>query len=367
VQGRLSALLEVYGSAPAQIDGLAATLDVIANETGSPLASARMRAGASPGAWQADIDTSALPPGRYLARATIVQGGSVRGHLLRPLRVLTGGAAAIPAAAIAGRAAPPELIAALTSDLAPLAPQELLSPSVLAAVLANAERGRAASTKAAFQEARGGRLGPAAMAALDGGDQPLAAFLKGLELFGQQQPARAAQQFQTVMQATPAFAPARLYLGASLAQGTRYKEAASLLQSVPMDVVPDGTPARLAGETWLKVGEVALAAEALEKAAAGAAGDWRNARLLGIAYAASHRADEALAVLAPQLDAHGGDQPALLAGIYSLYRRHLSADAASHLDADRTMATRWAAAYRKAGGALQPLVAQWMTFLQAPK
>lgn len=369
VGGQLAALLEVYATTPAQLDGVEATLDVLTNEAAQPVATTRMQhaSSARPGALQADLDTSALPPGRYLARATIRQGGTVRGHLLRPLRVLPATATAAATPVAGGRAAPPELIAALTADLSPLAPQELLSPNVLASVLTAAERGRAPGTKAAFQEARGGRLGPAALAALDSGDQSLAAFLKGLEFFGQNQPARAAQQFQNAMQGTPSFSPARLYLGASLAQGTRYKEAAGLLQSIPMDVVPDGTPARLAGETWLKAGDATLAAQALERAATSKTEDWRTLRLLGIAYAVNHRVDDAMTVLAPHLDAHTADQPALLAGIYSAYRRHLTASGAATLAADRAAATRWATAYKKANGPLQALVATWVQFLEQQK
>jgi VWFA-related protein len=364
VQGRLAALVEVYSGTPALLDGLDVTLDVLTDEAGAPVATTRMQGGPRPGALQADLDTSALPPGRYLARATIRQGGTVRGHLLRPLRVLAPVASATPVAVAGGRAAPGELVAALTAGLSPLAPQELMSSSVLASILTAAERGRTPATKAAFQEAREGRLGPAALAALDSGDQSLAAFLRGLDFFGQNQPARAAQQFQASMQGTPSFAPARLYLGASLAQGTRYKEAAGLLQSVPMDLVPDGTPARLAGETWLKAGDATLAAQALERAAAGKTDDWRTIRLLGIAYAVSNRCDEAITMLAPHLDGHATDQAALLAGIYSAYRRHLTPDASSTLTADRTAAIKWAASYKTAGGPLQPLVATWIAFLQ---
>lgn len=364
VQDRLAALVEVYSATPAHMAGVTATLDVLANETSAAITSAPMQTGSRPGALQASVDTSALPPGTYVARATIRQGETVRGHLLRPLRVLP---SSRPSGARESNTAPQELIAALTSDLSPLAPQELLSPAVLSSVLTAAERGRPAAMKGAFQQARGGHMGPAALAALDGGDQPLAAFLKGLDFFGQNQPSHAAQQFQSAMQAAPTFAPARLYLGASLAQGTRYKEAASLLQSVPMDLVPGGTPARLAGEAWLKAGDATLAAEALEKAAAGQTADWRTARLLGIAYAVSHRADEAVTVLAPHLDAHGTDQAALLAGIYSVYRRHLTPDSAATLAADRMMATQWAASYKTAGGTLQPLVAQWIAFLEEQK
>ena len=69
------------------------------------------------------------------------------------------------------------------------------------------------------------------MTALGEGDQVLATFLKGLELYQAAQLDRAAMQFQNSMQMAPTFAPSRLFLGASLAEGNRHKEAAGLLQS----------------------------------------------------------------------------------------------------------------------------------------
>ena len=90
---------------------------------------------------------------------------------------------------------------------------------------------RATGSKAAVKEARGGDLGGAAMTALGEGDQVLATFLKGLELYQAAQLDRAAMQFQNSMQMAPTFAPSRLFLGASLAEGNRHKEAAGLLQS----------------------------------------------------------------------------------------------------------------------------------------
>src|SRR5690606_815477 len=105
----------------------------------------------------------------------------------------------------------------------------------LAAVLGSAESARPAA-KSALAAAREGRLGPAALDALASGDQVVAALLRGIELLGAGDDARAIQQLQIALQQAPTFTPVRLYLGAALAQANRHRDAAALLQSVGPDV-----------------------------------------------------------------------------------------------------------------------------------
>ena len=56
-----------------------------------------MRIGAGPSPeianMSAQFNTAALPPGRYLARGSIRQGGKAQGHMLRPFRVVAAAAA----------------------------------------------------------------------------------------------------------------------------------------------------------------------------------------------------------------------------------------------------------------------------------
>ena len=73
-------------------------------------------------------------------------------------------------------------------------------------------------------------------------------------------------QFQNSMQMAPTFAPSRLYLGASLAEANRHKEAAGLLQSAIAPTPPNAAVARIAGEEWIKAGQPALAIAPLEQA-----------------------------------------------------------------------------------------------------
>jgi len=266
--GPMAALVEMYGP-PAQLAGLEATLEILTNEDAAPLATVPMRlvAGASPEivAGNAQFTTTALPPGRYLARSTIRQGGKAQGHMIRPFRILTeapsltgGGAAAV------GGAIPAEMAMVLRGGIAHFDRKELLTPAALAPIFAAAE-GRAAASQSAIKEARSGDLGSAAMTALGEGDQALAAFLKGLEWLQLSQLEKAAVQFQSAMQIAPAFAPARLYLGAVLAEANRHQEAAPLIQSGATSP-PSAAAGRLAGEEWLKAGQPEMAITPLELA-----------------------------------------------------------------------------------------------------
>ena len=230
----------------------------------------------------AQFSTTALPPGRYLARGTIRQGGKPQGHLIRPFRIVTEPPRP-PAARRAGgrRALPSEMAMVLLGGLSNFDRKELLAPAMLTSMFAAAES-RPTGSKAAIKEARGGDLGGAAMTALGENDQVLATFLKGLELYQQAQLDRAAMQFQNSMQMAPTFAPSRLYLGAALAEGNRHREAAGLLQSAAT-APPNAVIARVAGEEWIKAGQPALAITPLELAVQQPARTTAQ-KLLGIAY-----------------------------------------------------------------------------------
>ena len=185
---------------------------------------------------------------------------------------------------------------------------------------------QATGSKAAVKEARGGDLGAAAMTALGDGDQVLATFLKGLELYQAAQLDRAAMQFQNSMQMAPTFAPSRLFLGASLAEGNRHKDAAgpaakrsSSLSQPPAGASPNAAIARIAGEEWIKAGQPALAITPLELAVQQPNADARSKKLLGIAYVLGGRGGDAVTVLTSYLETNPTDSAALLAAIFGTY------------------------------------------------
>lgn len=371
VQGGLVALMEVYTRDARALERVEGTLEVVLDESTRPLMTTAMRVAGSSSpearSLQAELATSALPPGRYLARATVTHAGEPAGHLVRPFRVVAGGAAASGSAEGAGAEVPPDIRQALVDSLPAFDRRELLEAAVLAAVLTAAQEGRSATVKAAIDTARKGALGSAALAALEAGDQTVATFLKGLDFFVQAQPGRAAQQLQSSMQSAPTFSPARLYLGACLAEGQRHREAASLLQSVQAALVPGGAAHRLAGEAWLRAGDAALAIESLEKAAAETSGDARTTRDLGLAYVLARRAGEGVTLLAPHIAANPDDQAALVAAIYGVYASHTPYVRSETLAADRARVTTWARAYAETKGPMQGLVDAWTAYLDHAK
>jgi VWFA-related protein len=363
--GRLSVMMEVYASNPASREGVQARLDVLADEKGGPLLSQPMQVGGggSPevGVLGGVVNTATLPPGRYFARATVTQGGKAQGHLLRPFRVVAGAAGADAPAPMV-MPLPTELVSAMLANLPVFDRKELLSPEVMNAVLTAAERARP-TAKTALASARNGKLGPAALEALTGGDQTMAAFLRGLDFFSQGQTDRALQQFQVAMQQAPTFAPTRLYLGAALAEGSKYREAAGLLQSVPADMAGPAPVARMAGLSWLHAGDASLAITTLEKSAQ----DPVTQRMLALAYVAANRAQEAMPLLVKHLESTPKDEPALLAGVYATYATHSPTVRSESLVADRARAQAWARTYSGLKGQHQGLVDAWIVYLQGAK
>jgi VWFA-related protein len=370
--GRLAAMMEVYAPTPQVMQGLQATLDVIAAENEKPITSVPMQVGngasAEIGSIQATVSTAALPPGRYFARATVTQGGKPQGHFTRPFRVVAGGAAATAAVpgAYTPSALPLELAQAILKDFPVIERSALLTPDVMTAVLAAAERSRpGAASKNAIATARAGKLGPAALAALEGGDQVLAAFLRGVDFFAQGQFERAAQQLQLAMQQAPSFAPVRMYLGAILSMASKHRDAASLLSSIPPEAMGSAPVARLAAINWLQAGDAGLAIESLEKAVK--ANDPDATRALGLAYIVGNRTADALPLLTRHLETAPKDQAALLAGIYATYAAHAGGPKLDTLVADRSRAQTWAKAYAASGGPMQNLATAWIKYLEGLK
>jgi tetratricopeptide (TPR) repeat protein len=284
--------------------------------------------------------------------------------MIRPFRIVANTATDAGGAAAAS-VVPGEMAMILLGGLATFDRKELLAPAMLTSMFAAAD-GRATGSKAAVKEARGGDLGAAAMTALGEGDQVLAMFLKGLELYQAAHLDRAAIQFQNSMQMAPTFAPSRLLLGASLAESNRHKEAAGLLQSAST-TPPNASVARIAGEEWLKAGQPALAITSLELATQPPNADPRSRKVLGIAYVLGGRGGEAVTVLSSYLEANPSDSAALLAAIFATYSRHLNGPQAATLATDRANIVKWSKAYVSTKGPMQPLVSAWVSHVQGLK
>ncbi|MEW6322037.1 MAG: VWA domain-containing protein [Acidobacteriota bacterium] len=354
----LAALLEIYGPA-AEVGAVEATLEITPRvEDARPIATVPMSVAGTRAAEihaaQVQVGTATLPPGEYLARAVLREGGTPRGHVVRPFRILPRGAGGATPILI-----PRELAATILATVSVSDRSALMTEDGLRPVLTFAAEGKPAALQNAIAGGTPGKLGPAALAALEAGDQALAGFLRGLDWYVQGQRERAAQQFQTAMQLAPAFAPARLFLGLSMVDSGRFREGAALLQSVPARAAP--WAGRVAGEAWLQAGMPEMAVEPFQRAAD--AGDAAVVRALALAYVAANRQNEALPLLVKHLSAEPADEAALVAGVYALYSRHLAEPQPATLAADRELAAKWARAYTAAKGPAQGLVSAWAAYL----
>lgn len=369
--GSLVALAEAYAPATGQAGPVAATVEVLRDESSRPLISAPLEVavGVSPEVRVARgrVNVSAVPPGAYVARVSFTEGGAARGALVRPFRVVPARVSASGATARPITGAPPDLAAAVLASLPSATKDDVLDAGTTAALWAAAEQGRSPAVVAAIKTARSGQMTDAALEALSAGDQGAAAFIRGMDLLGRGQIDPAATQFQTAMRIQGTFGAARAMFGACLLLAHREKEAAGLLMSVPPSVVPAFS--RLAGEAWLRAGQPAAAVTPLEAATAAGQGDSRAVRDLAFAYALSGDPARALPLLEQYVASPAGakDGPALAAGVYALYRRHAAGIDTTTIAGDRTKARAWARAYALTRGPLTPIVEAWTGHLDAPQ
>jgi hypothetical protein len=366
--GTLVLLAEAY--APAASTDVGARLEVLTEESGRPLlvTPLQVRVGGSPEVRvaQGRVPVAAIPPGAYLARVSFTEGGTARGALTRPFRIIPPRGDAATLASRPGGGAPVELLAAVLGSLPAASKDDVLDATTTAALWSSAEQGRSPQVLAAIKTARGGQMMDGALEALTAGDQGVAAFVRGMDLLAKAQVMQAATQFETAMRIQSGFSAARAMLGACLVMSNRDKEAAGLLMSLPAAAVP--SLGRLAGEAWLRAGQPSAAVAPLEQTAGARAGDARSNRALALAYALSGDTEKGLPVLTTYLNGTGvKDGPALAAGVYAAYRRHLVGTDAATIATDRTQARTWARAYAVTKGPLVPLVEAWAGFLEATK
>lgn len=366
--GMLVAMAEAYAPPAAQQATITARLEILRDESSRPILTVPLQVGvgASPEVRvaQGRVDVGAVPPGAYLVRVSFAEAGTARGALVRPFRVLAPGAAASTASS--GSAAPGELLAAVLASLPAASKDDVLDAPTLAALWSVAEQGRTAPVLAAIKTARAGQMTDGALEALAAGDQGVAAFVRGIDLLSRSQLDQAANQFQTAMRIQGGFGAARAMYGVCLLLANRDREAAGLLMSVPPGTIPNF--GRLAGEAWLKAGQPSAAVTPLEQLAATNRPDPRASRDLALAYALTGDSVKAMPLLTAHLAGVGAkDGPAMAAGVYTLYRRHLAATDASTIAADQAQARAWTRAYAATRGPLAPIVEAWAAHLDGLK
>ena len=225
----LAAYIELYSNSEATWTGAMVTFEIADNQDRPPLASlpAQLMPGRQP-TWRVAtgvMPAQALPPGRYVARAQITRDGKAVGVLVRPFVLEREAGAQSRGAGGGRRGALSRLPRRCPSSTASVLKAEMLGPDAR-----HGGEAIAGTLKDAMVEARAGRYGPAALEAFTAGDQTVAAFLRGLDLFAKGQLDQAATQLQLSAGPRREFFPAAFYLGALFAAAGRDQDAAGVWQ-----------------------------------------------------------------------------------------------------------------------------------------
>ena len=175
----------LYSTADATWNQANVTFEIAEDENAPALSTVNV--GLAPGrqpTWRtasAVVGASAIPPGRYVARANIRRDGKLVGLLVRPFVLeRADGPRAVAATAVA---------AAAVSFAGTLPKFDRARRSSAGSRRRHARHRREAApaSEGRHAEARAGRYGPAAIDALSEGDQTTAAFLRGLDFFAKGQ------------------------------------------------------------------------------------------------------------------------------------------------------------------------------------
>ncbi|MGE5198826.1 MAG: tetratricopeptide repeat protein, partial [Rhodospirillaceae bacterium] len=324
------------------------------------------------GPWSAGarLNLSLLPPGDYVATATVVADSRTLGTVTSPIRIER--AAAVPGAPVAGGAPAPRVAFAAGetgSFVKAFSRQDVLGRDALEYFL---ERLRTASPEAAAEPS----ASIAAAAVLDGqydraitslvpSDPKLlpTAFLKGLAFFGQGALEPAAAQFRNSLDIAPDFLPAAFYLGACHAAGGRDREAVGAWQTALITESDAKIMYDVLGDALLRLQDGDEAAALLTEARDKWMEDDRFVPRLAASEALRRNPQEALALLDGYLARQPSDANALLLAVRLLYDAQSAGERILSASDDIDLARRYAALYKDAGGPNQALVDRWVRFI----
>ncbi len=355
---RLGAYLELYSDTPATFESTVVTMDIADDADSRALTTLdiTIRPGSRPTTRVASgiMPLSLLPPGRYVARARVTRSGKAIGVMARPFVIERAEGGTVLSAATRMEAAK-----AFAATLPAFDRQAVLGRDFVAGLLDIAEK-RSATLKDAIAEAREGRYGAGALEALDAGDQTVAAFLRGLDLFSKGQWAQASTQLQIAAGDRREFFPAAFYLGATFAALGRDREAAGVWQ------IALGTEARpavvyaMVADARLRDGQAQAAVDILKPAYERDPKNEDLSRRLAMAYMLVQNYAEAIPVLDATVTRRPTDQEALLATVVAHYELVRSGQLLS--TADEAKLKKYVVAYK---GPDRALLEKYLQTMQA--
>lgn len=354
--GRVGGYVELYAASPAAFDGASVSFEIADSEDGPALTAvpAALAPGAQPTTRIAQAGAMArmLPSGRYVARAKIVRNGKPVGVLIRPFVLVTAPSATTDEGGVV--VVPSSMLSFPKFDRS-----AALEPAMISSMLDLVQQS-SPTLKEALAEARAGRYGPAALEALTAGDQPAAAFLRGLDFFSKGDLDKAATQFNTAAGPRREYFPAAFYLGACFAAAGRDRDAAGVWQ---MAIGSDPRPPivyTMFADARMRDGQAKSVVDVLKPVFDRDPSHDGIARRLGMAYVMTGHYAPAIPVLDAYLRRNPTDADALFAAVMAQYEA--SARAKVPLSGEeRAKLTKYVRAYK---GPQQALLAKYLESLR---
>jgi VWFA-related protein len=362
----MTALLEVAASDPLRVAAAAVAFEVAESESGQALLRVPAPLGeAGKGGLRVarvTLGGGLLPPGDYVARASVAVDGRAVAALSRPFRVVPDAPGAPPAAAP---------LAGLLESPPAFDRGELLRPPALPALVDAALAAEPGPLPAEFAtaaaEVRAGRPEAALEAAPAASrEDARASFLRGVSFYARGNLPAALTQLQSALRLRPEMLPAAVYAGACYAASGRDLEAIGAWQTALLGDAATPVVYALLADALLRARETQQAIAILGEGLAAFPDDPALQRRLGMAHAAAGNRQEALPLLRSWVDEHPGDTGALfatLALLFDGFSRETAAPAAA--EEDGRMLARYARAYVESGAPNHEVVERWVRYLES--
>jgi VWFA-related protein len=339
--GNVHGYLEAYGPGAAT---LGVRFEVAAEERGPAILSADVQGqtvGDERVIFSHMMIVQSLPPGPYRLRAIINQGNALLTTLGRAFEVDGGTAAGAPVAAAAGTANAPAT--------APTAPLYLPVEQTEFARPFNRDEALAPATLQLFE----GRVPPSAKAAFD----------EGVEHLRKREYKDAEATFKRAVQPDAESSSALVYLAVTYASAGRDSQAASVWRTSMAGA--DDVPQVYAwlGDALMRIKSLGEARPVIEEASERWPMDPRFARSLAMIYATLGKGVDAVKLLDRSLRDNPADQQGLFKCVEWIFNTHRAGFVVNDRAEDRRIAHAYADRYLKSGGLNEPLIKQWLGFL----
>jgi VWFA-related protein len=334
--GTVHGYLEAYGP---DSTALGVRFDVAAEERGPAILSADVQGqivGDERVVFSQTVLVQALPPGAYRLRAIITRGNTLLTTLGRAFEI--SGSTAVRTSSTGG-----------TGSTAPTTPLYLPVEQADLARTFNREEALKAATLQPFQA----RVPPVAKAAFD----------EGVAHLQKRDYKEAESSFKRAIQPDAESSASLAYLGVTYAAAGRDQQAASVWRTSMSGA--DDVPQVYVwlGEALLRMKALGEARPVIEEANERWPMDARFTRPLAMLYATFGKGVDAVRLLDQTLRGNDGDQPSLFKCVEWIFNTHRAGFVVHDIAEDRRLAHAYADKYLKAGGTNEPLIKQWLTYL----